>query len=619
MSRSALDKQMRMQMQRAQQQQFELRQQQIQRQQQLQQQQQAMAYAAAYQQQTGMVYDPYAMAAYQQQAAYYDPYGVYVAQGVSVDPSSLGYTGTGVDQPIDEEERDEDNSGVKANVVPMHGNASNYNINTLLFDNIMTSDYFRALFQLRTYHEVIAEIERVVKHVEPWQTGTSRSPSSAFCLLVKFMTIKLTYKQLNGLLTYSQNVYVRAIGLLYLRYVCPPTDLWKWVEPYVEDDQDILPSSDRNVKMTIGGFTVKLLTEMQFYGSTLPRIPLLIERKIKVFLLLLEEKKKRRLLNLRMLDRFVVDSNVEAIYSDDANEPAWYSAVITSIAEDDEAEGNREDNTKPRKIGIPSAKGVKRHMFWVTFPEYGNNECVDLGDMRLASSGASSTNAVAKDQALDEVSTEKSDKVVENKYEEGAVSHTSDAHRRNDNFDRSHRVDDGNKERTRSRSRERSHDNSRKYGVNHSRDRNQDRHRRHSRDTGRRDRYSTSSSHSRSPSYDRRHQNSSRGGLSTQKKLESTEDLLQKVLEAERNASTAVGKNYAHRPTSFKGALSMKLDTYTSRKRSPPRESGGRSDRRNRRSRSPSPVATSSYNDGAQMDRMKMLKERYGDASALNK
>ena len=32
-----------------------------------------------------------------------------------------------------------------------------------------------------------------------------------------------------------------------------------------------------------------------------------------------------------------------------------------------------------------------------------------------------------------------------------------------------------------------------------------------------------------------------------------SDNLLQKVLENERNASTAIGRNYGHRPASYKG------------------------------------------------------------------
>ena len=62
--------------------------------------------------------------------------------------------------------------------MPIHGNESNFNINSLLYQNIMESEYFKALYQLRTYHEVIDEIYKRVPHVAPWQTGTSRIPST---------------------------------------------------------------------------------------------------------------------------------------------------------------------------------------------------------------------------------------------------------------------------------------------------------------------------------------------------------------------------------------------------------------------------------------------------------
>lgn len=150
----------------------------------------------------------------------------------------------------------------KKNALPIHGNTSNFNINTLLHTNILQSDYFRALYQLRTYHEVLQEIKTSVLHVEPWQTGTSRIPSSAFCLLLKLMLMKVTHKQMKGMLNYEGFPAIRAIGFIYLRYTCPPSDLWKWFEEYLEDDEEISPSADQSIKMTIGQYCKLLLTEM---------------------------------------------------------------------------------------------------------------------------------------------------------------------------------------------------------------------------------------------------------------------------------------------------------------------------------------------------------------------
>lgn len=204
----------------------------------------------------------------------------------------------------------------RKSVIPQHGNETTFNINSLLHQNIMENDYFKALYVVKTYHEVLDEIRACVLHVSPWATGTSRVPSSAFCLLLKLLLMKMTYKQMNGILHAKDNVYIRAIGFLYLRYSCPPSDLYKWFEEFLEDETEICPSSDKDIKMTIGEYCIKLLTDMQYYGTTLPRIPVLIERKIKVQLLLLEEKQRRRRNNLKFEEKGFLKpgAHVKAIY-----------------------------------------------------------------------------------------------------------------------------------------------------------------------------------------------------------------------------------------------------------------------------------------------------------------
>jgi len=485
-------------------------------------------------------------AAYAQ--SYYD-YGqqAYPITTSAVDPNapSSGYV------PLltgDDEEYEDPNN--KPNALPIHGNSSNFNINNLLFNNIMENDYFRALYQLRTYHEVIGEIQRSVIHVEPWQTGTSRFPSSAFCLLVKFMLMRLTVKQMNGLLDFEGCSFVRAIGFLYLRYTCAPADLWKWYEPYLEDSEEIFPASDKTIKMSMGQYLIKLLIEMQYFGTTLPRIPVPIERKIKVLLLLLEEKKKRRKQNSQLKDKFLAGTKVKAIYSDKDNEPAWYEAVIDSV--DEENEG----------------------VFWVTYVEYGNSAAVDLGDMELIV------------ESVEKVNTTSS---KENEKEKDRPSHR-----------------DGSKGRkSRSRSRSRSDSRERRGKPRDNRDsRSPHRHRSRSRSGGGDDQR-------------RMDRDRDRGG-----KNGSTEDLLAKVIQGEREASAAIGRNYGSRPASYKGALSMKLDRYTARRKSPSpnrNNNNHRNHRRRSRTPSPSPPRSNKHSFEAgieQQNRLKLLRDRYGDASA---
>lgn len=145
--------------------------------------------------------------------------------------------------------------------------------------NILSSDYFKELYRLKTYHEVIDEIYNQVDHVEPWMTGNCRGPSTAFCLLYKFFTMKLTVKQMHGLLKHADSPYIRAIGFLYLRYAADPKTLWGWFELYVKDDEEFSPGS--NGRMTTMGVYVRDLLLGQYYFDTLfPRTPVPVMRQI---------------------------------------------------------------------------------------------------------------------------------------------------------------------------------------------------------------------------------------------------------------------------------------------------------------------------------------------------
>ncbi|KAL2521946.1 pre-mRNA splicing factor SR-like 1 [Forsythia ovata] len=143
--------------------------------------------------------------------------------------------------------------------------------------NILSSDYFRDLLRLKTYHEVIDEIYVTATHVEPWMTGNCRGPSTAFCLLYKFFTMKLTVKQMHGLLKHPDSPYIRAIGFLYLRYVADPKTLWSWYEPYLKDDEEFSPGSNGRMT-TIGVYVRDLLLGQYYFDTLLPRIPVPVLR-----------------------------------------------------------------------------------------------------------------------------------------------------------------------------------------------------------------------------------------------------------------------------------------------------------------------------------------------------
>ncbi|KAL2624287.1 hypothetical protein R1flu_008532 [Riccia fluitans] len=145
--------------------------------------------------------------------------------------------------------------------------------------NILSSDYFKELYRLKTYHDVINEIYNQVDHVEPWMTGNCRGPSTAFCLLYKFLTMKLTVKQMQGLLNHRDSPYIRAVGFLYLRYLGDPKSLWGWFEEYMGDDEEFSPSSSGRVT-TMGLYVRDLLLDQHYFDTLLPRIPVPIMRQV---------------------------------------------------------------------------------------------------------------------------------------------------------------------------------------------------------------------------------------------------------------------------------------------------------------------------------------------------
>lgn len=87
---------------------------------------------------------------------------------------------------------------------------------------------------MRSFEEVIAEIITQVKYTDPWVVGANGVPSSFFCCLYKLMLLRLTEKQVYTLIrpdmlftgseyiSARNNPFVRAAGLLFIRFLSPP-------------------------------------------------------------------------------------------------------------------------------------------------------------------------------------------------------------------------------------------------------------------------------------------------------------------------------------------------------------------------------------------------------------
>eukprot|EP00879_Flechtneria_rotunda_P011560 GHRR01012075.1.p3 GENE.GHRR01012075.1~~GHRR01012075.1.p3 ORF type:complete len:152 (+),score=22.62 GHRR01012075.1:635-1090(+) len=148
-----------------------------------------------------------------------------------------------------------------------YGN-SNYNLETVLKQNIVNSDFYRndCAVKLKTWSEVIDQIFYQVDYVEPWLAGNARGPSTAFCLLYRLFTLKPIEEEVRATINHEDSVYIRAIGFLYLRYVADPRTLWEWLGPYCDDPEEIQPSGPNGPTVTVADYVRDLLLEQVSWG-----------------------------------------------------------------------------------------------------------------------------------------------------------------------------------------------------------------------------------------------------------------------------------------------------------------------------------------------------------------
>jgi len=214
---------------------------------------------------------------------------------------------------FEEEEEEEvvEGSQKKSNVLPIWGNEKTMNLNHLLLTNIQSSQYFKVkLYTLKTYHEVIDEIYYQVAHLEPWEKGSRKTSgqtgmcggvrgvgaggivSTAFCCLYKLFTLRLTRKQLNGLLNNCDSPYIRGLGFMYIRYTQPPTDHWTWFEPYLDDEEEVVVRSGGGQSTSIGAVVRHLLTKLEWHATLFPRVPVPVQRATEAKLAERDQKKR---------------------------------------------------------------------------------------------------------------------------------------------------------------------------------------------------------------------------------------------------------------------------------------------------------------------------------------
>jgi len=150
----------------------------------------------------------------------------------------------------------------------------------------------------KTYHEVVDEIYYQVKHLEPWEKGSRKTSgltgmcggvrgvggggivSTAYCLLYKLYTLKLTRKQVISLTTHTDSPYIRALGFMYIRYTQPPNELFEWFEEYLDDTETLDVKAGSGCIMSIGQMLRQWLIRIEWFDTLFPRIPVPAQKDI---------------------------------------------------------------------------------------------------------------------------------------------------------------------------------------------------------------------------------------------------------------------------------------------------------------------------------------------------
>jgi len=270
----------------------------------------------------------------------------------------------------DEEYEDENDARFSkgGNVLPFWGNQQTMNLNPLILTNIRNSPYSKVnLVELKTYHEVVDEIYYKVSHLEPWEKGSRKTSgqtgmcggvrgvgaggiiSSAFCLLYKLSTIKLTHKQIISMMNHADSPFIRGLGFMYVRFTQPPADLMGWFEDYLDDEEVIDCKAGGGKEITIGEMVKQFLTKLEWFDTRFPRIPVPVQKEISEYF---EQMKKYA---IEIEDVQVAEKNAEK------EKRSRDRDAISSRREKDRHHDRRRSHEKSRdRKRSRSPKGEKR-------------------------------------------------------------------------------------------------------------------------------------------------------------------------------------------------------------------------------------------------------------------
>eukprot|EP01104_Vermistella_antarctica_P013111 TRINITY_DN3924_c0_g1_i1.p1 TRINITY_DN3924_c0_g1~~TRINITY_DN3924_c0_g1_i1.p1 ORF type:complete len:472 (-),score=55.18 TRINITY_DN3924_c0_g1_i1:143-1558(-) len=165
--------------------------------------------------------------------------------------------------------------------ISCYNNSRTYNLPNVLYTNIVSNNYYKSLVHLESFEDVLAEIRSAVSFLEPWLPGSGgrKTPSNAMILMMKLFTMGVEENQVVGMLQ-NQNVFIRGIGVLIIRFLVDPKQVWDWFSEYVDDDT-MVTVKQKDAQISMREFIASLLRGHRWLGDVyMPRIPVAIQKEI---------------------------------------------------------------------------------------------------------------------------------------------------------------------------------------------------------------------------------------------------------------------------------------------------------------------------------------------------
>jgi len=176
-----------------------------------------------------------------------------------------------------------------------------FNCGPMLREQVLMSTYYKSLTAIQTVDEFVDEAHRYATDgIDVYRPGSSLEPSCFMCCVYRLFTLEHNDEELQAILDNPHSPIVRCIGFLFVRFVAPPDELWELLEDFLLDDASLKFASGKEGTTTIGEYVEGLLLKEKYFNTPLPRIPVVLKKKMEAHIAPLQQCRKRALATARV-------------------------------------------------------------------------------------------------------------------------------------------------------------------------------------------------------------------------------------------------------------------------------------------------------------------------------